>query len=75
MAKTFVSVCKNQILSNLKHGTNEPVIRVSHGLHGKPKRVHEFTQSGTVTIKYSPNKPAPWGARVWLEIEPPKRDV
>jgi hypothetical protein len=67
--KTYVSVCKNQILSNLKHNTNKPVIRVSKGLYGKPQRVHEYHKYGLVSIKYSPKKPAPWGARVWLEIE------
>ncbi len=55
--RTYVSVCKNIILSNLKHGLHKPPIRVSKGLYGRPR------------IVYSPNKPAPWGARVWIELD------
>lgn len=66
---TYISVCKNTILSNLKHGTKKPPIRVSNGLHGKPKRVHKFSAVGKVKVVYS-KKPAPWGARVWLEVQP-----
>ena len=68
MKTTYVSVCKNTILSNLKQGTNKPPIRVSLGLNGRPRRVHSFSANGTIRVVYSP-KPAPWGARVWLEIE------
>lgn len=67
--KTYVTVCKNTILSNLKHGTNKPALRVSKGKYGKAKRVHEFAAIGSVRIKYDPRNPLPWGARAWLEIE------
>lgn len=67
----YVSVCKNTILSNLKHGLNRPPIRVSRGLYGRPRRQHSFERRGHVRIVYSPNRPAPWGARVWLEIDVP----
>jgi hypothetical protein len=69
MSKTYVSVCKNTVLSNLKHGTNKPTIRVSKGKHGRPTHWHEFTFNGKGKIVYSPNKPMPWGARVWIELE------
>ncbi len=65
----YISVCKNTILSNLKQKKNDPPIRVSKGLHGRPKRYHEYTAHGTTKVVYSPNKPAPWGARVWLEVD------
>lgn len=65
----YVSVCKNTILSNLKHGTNKPAIRVSYGKHGKPQHVHTFKFDGKGRVVYSPNKPAPWGARVWIEFD------
>lgn len=67
--KTYVTVCKNQILSNLKHGTNKPVIRVSVGKYGKPKRVKSFKGKGEVTVCYDNNNPLPWGARAWIEIQ------
>lgn len=66
---TYVSVCKNTILSNLKNGTNTPTIRVSKSKHGKLKRVHKFEFNGRGRIVYSPDKPMPWGARVWVEID------
>lgn len=66
---TYVSVCKNTILSNLKRKRNDPPIRISRGKHGKPVRKHTFEAKGKVKICYSPTKPMPWGARVWLEIE------
>ena len=68
MPKTYVSVCKNTILSNLKNGTDTPVIRVSKGKYGKATRVREFAINGKAKLVYSPDKPAPWGARVWLEV-------
>ena len=67
--KIFASVCKNTILANLKNGTDTPVIRVSRGKYGKAKRVHQLEVTGKIKVVYSPDKPAPWGARVWLEIE------
>ena len=66
---TYVTVCKNTILSNLKHKTNKPPIRISKGKYGKPRRVHNYTAQGKVTIRCEMQKPLPWGARVWLEIE------
>jgi len=67
--KTYVSVCKNVILSNLKNGTNDPPIRVSAGLRGIPRHFHSWSFEGKGKIVYSPDKAAPWGARVWIELE------
>lgn len=68
--KLYVSVCKNIILSNLKNGTNKPTIRVSRGKYGKPKHFRTF-KHGNITISGDmTKKPMPWGARVWVEIEP-----
>ncbi len=68
----YVSVCKNIILSNLKHGTNRPTIRVSRGKYGKPKHFRTFDARGKVKIcgDMKNQKPMPWGARVWVEIVP-----
>lgn len=64
---TYVTVCKNTILSNLKNGTHKPAIRVSQGKYGKPKRVHQFQTEGRIAVRSG--GPLPWGARVWLEID------
>ena len=64
----FISVCKNTVAYNLKHGRNEPVIRVCRGKHGKPRRVHQFHADGHVVVRYEPNNPMPWGARAWVEV-------
>jgi len=64
----YVTVCKNTILSNLKHGTNKPPIRVSDGKYGKPRRVHSFEHSGRSRVVCDMTKPLPWGARVWIEL-------
>lgn len=67
--KLYITVCKNVILSNLKNGTNKPPIRVSRGLYGKPSHYHGMPFIGRGKIVYSPKKPLPWGARVWIELE------
>jgi hypothetical protein len=66
---TYITVCKNTILSNLKHGTKKPAIRVSRGKYGKPVRRHRFTAKGRVRVCANMTKPLPWGARVWLEVD------
>lgn len=66
---TYVTVCKNTILSNLKRGTKKPPIRVSKGKYGKPEYHHEFKTTGKVRVVADMEHPLPWGARVWLELE------
>ncbi len=66
--KTYVTVCKNVILRNLKRGRNDPPIRVSRGKYGLSRHYHTYTQ-GKVTVRTDMKKPLPWGARVWVEIE------
>jgi hypothetical protein len=65
----YITVCKNTILSNLKHSRNDPTIRVSDGKYGRPRRVHTFESTGRVKVVCDMEHPLPWGARVWLEIE------
>lgn len=69
MKKWYVSVCKNVVLSNLKHGKNEPPLRISHGKHGKPDHRHNFEFNGRARVIYDPKNPMPWGARAWVEID------
>jgi hypothetical protein len=70
MAKTYVTVCKNTVLRNLKRGENKPPLRVSYGKYGKPRyrRSIEF-DCRNVKVVYDPKNPLPWGARAWIEID------
>ena len=65
----YVTVCKNTILSNLKHGTNKPVIRVSQGKYGKPRRYKQYAINGNARVVCNMESPLPWGARVWIEVD------
>ena len=71
--KTYISVCKNTVASNLKNGTRIPVLRISHGKYGKPQRADNFhlktVKPASICVHYNPHKPMPWGARAWMEIE------
>lgn len=67
--KFYVTVCKNTILSNIKNNTNKPPIRISKGKYGKPKYKHKYKIPFNSTVVYSPTKPLPWGAKVWIEFE------
>lgn len=68
--KTYITVCKNVILSNLKHGTNKPPIRVSQGKHGKPTHHHILQVDKPERMRFvcDMDNPLPWGARVWIEL-------
>jgi hypothetical protein len=69
MKPLFISVCKNVILSNLKHGTNKPTVLVREGKYGKSRRYRTF-KHGNITIEGDMRKkPMPWGARVYVKIE------
>ena len=68
MTKTYITVCKNTVLHNIKHSDNKPPIRVSYGKYGKPTYHHEYHVPKDAKIVYSPDKPLPWGARVWIEV-------
>ena len=66
---TYITICKNIILSNLKNHTNKPPIRISKGKYGKPRHAYNFSAQGNIKVVCNMNNPLPWGARVWLEIE------
>lgn len=67
--KQIININKHIIAKNLKHGTNEPPVRVSRGQHGKPRYGHKAIIDGPSTIVYSPDKPLKCGARVWIETD------
>lgn len=70
---TIIHVAQAAIVKNRKEGTNDPAIIVRSG--GKSARHHEVelrAADGTLvgTFIYSPHKPLPCGARLWLSLEP-----
>lgn len=65
---TYITVCKNIILQNLKHGTNRPTIRVSKGKHGKARHYRIYRKGNVTVMGDMRQKKLPWGARVWVEI-------
>jgi hypothetical protein len=64
---TIIVINRHRVAANKKHGTDEPVIRVSRGRHGKPSYARELELEGPSRIVYDPAKPLPCGARVWIE--------
>lgn len=66
MAKpTIIHVYRQRIASNLKHGTDEPVIIVREGR--KRSYHHKVHIEGPCDIVYNSEKPLSCGARCWIE--------
>lgn len=66
---TLVNVNRQIVARNHRTGQREPPIRVSRGRRGPPVYVSEYTAHGRIRVIYSPDRPLPCGARVWIEIE------
>lgn len=79
----YITVCKNTIISNLKRGENKPPLRISNGKYGKQDYAHQIPLTAVCQqcghegvmgrVVYDKNKPLPWGARAWIEINSPPR--
>ena len=69
MVKKYIHVNQHKIRSNLKNGTNQPVITVKEGRTNT--YCHEVKITGEATVKYGGNdKPLlPCGARVVIETK------
>ena len=69
MAKKFIHVNQHRIRSNLKHGTNEPVITVKEGR--KNTYGHSVKINGPSEVIYGGNDKTvlPCGARVVIVTE------
>ena len=65
--KTKIHVNQHKIRSNMKHGTNDPVITV------KTCKSNIYTHDVNIKVPskviYSPDKPLSCGAKVWIETE------
>jgi hypothetical protein len=65
--KTIIHVNQHVIKTNVKHGTNEPVLTVK--TYKSNTYAHEVKIHGESTIVYAPEKPLSCGARVWIETQ------
>jgi hypothetical protein len=65
--KTKIHVNQHKIKSNKKHGKNEPVLTVK--TYKSNTLTNEVYIEGPCKVVYSPNKPLPCGATVWIETE------
>jgi hypothetical protein len=71
MSKTYIHVNQHKVRSNLKNGTNEPVITVKNGKNNT--YCHSVTINGPSTVRQSlTDKPIlSCGARVVIETTSP----
>ena len=67
--KKRIHINQHKIRSNAKHNTNEPVITVK--TYKSNEYGHDVQILGESRVVYSPNKPLPCGAKVWIETEAP----
>jgi hypothetical protein len=65
--KKRIHVNQHKIKSNRKTGDREPVLTVK--TYKDNTYCHEVLIEGPSRIIYSPDKPLPCGARVWIETE------
>jgi hypothetical protein len=67
--KKRIHINQHRIRANKKHNTNEPVITVK--TYKSNEYGHDVQILGESRVVYSPNKPLPCGAKVWIETEAP----
>jgi hypothetical protein len=65
--KKRIHINQHRIKSNAKTGAREPVITVK--TYKSNTYGHEVTIDGPCKVVYSPDKPLPCGARVWIETD------
>lgn len=67
--KYYLSVCRQIVARNRKLPRNKqaPPIRLSRGKYGKSKHLWKMKFPANAIMIYNPQKPMPWGARVWIE--------
>jgi hypothetical protein len=67
--RTIIHVNRNVIQRNSKRGEREPVCRVQQGR--SVRYAMRVRIEGPSELIYSPDKPLPSGARLWIETESP----
>jgi hypothetical protein len=65
--KKRIHINQHKIKSNKKNNTKEPVITVKTSKSNN--YAHEVEIQGPSKVIYSPDKPLPCGARVWIETD------
>ncbi len=65
--KTIVHVNQHVVKKNTKTGSRDPVLTVK--TYRSNDYAHEVVIKGPSKVVYSPDKPLPCGARVWIETE------
>lgn len=63
--KTRIHINQHVIKANRKSGDRNPVITVKRGKLNS--YAHQVVVDGPCTVVYSPDKPLPCGASVWIE--------
>ena len=67
MSKKIIHINMHIIRDNHKTGARNPVITVKEGKSNR--YAHNVQILGPSTVVYSPDKPQPCGARVWIATE------
>lgn len=67
--KKRIHINQHKIRSNMKNNTNEPVITVK--TYKSNEYGHNVQILGESRVVYSPHKPLPCGAKVWIETDAP----
>jgi len=65
--KSIIHIDQHALRRNRKSGTREPVITVKN--YKSNLRGHAVAIAGPARIVYSPDKPLPCGATVWIETQ------
>ena len=68
MKKIVIHVNQHHIKANAKDGGNRYVLTVKDYKHNRKCNQVKFSNG---VVKYSPDKPLPCGARVWIETREP----
>ena len=68
--KAYISVNKNEVRQ-----VDASPLRVSVGKYGRPRKGRTVSINGPSKVVFSPDKPAPWGARLWIEARPEDVEV
>lgn len=63
--KTIIHVNQHHIKHNAKHADKLPVLTVKD--YKQNRRANEVSIDGPSKIVYSPDRPLPCGAKVWIE--------
>jgi hypothetical protein len=67
MSNTIIHVSQPIIRANHKHRRRDPVLMCKSGKENKA--AHEVEIKGPCRVIYSPDKPLPCGAKVWIETD------